>query len=103
MKYFILLLPVLMLSSCLTVSKQWSQQKSVNSPPTITVPFAQVDANGDGNITVDEYVADVSTLDTTTPFSSMMGILIGVGILVGVLIFLTTCYKGPTGISKRSD
>ena len=82
MKYFILLVSTLMLSSSLTVKKQWSQQKSVNNPPVITIPFDQVDTDGDGNITVDEYISEAGTLDTTTPFSSIMGIIIGVGILV---------------------
>lgn len=103
MKYVITILTVLLLGSCFSVKKQWSQQKSVNEPPRIVVPFDQVDINGDGNISKTEYIQDASTLDANTPFSSIMGILLGVGVLVGILIFLTTCYKGPTGISKRSD
>jgi hypothetical protein len=66
----------------------------------IRVPFEIIDTNQDGNITVDEYQQDTSTLDTTTPSSMLLGIMLGVGLLVGILIFLTTCYKGPTGIKK---
>tara|TARA_R110000824_G_scaffold47651_2_gene135474 strand:- start:768 stop:974 length:207 start_codon:yes stop_codon:yes gene_type:complete len=66
----------------------------------IRVPFDVVDVNQDGNITKEEYQQDTRTLDVDTPSSMILGIMLGVGLLVGVLIFLTTCYRGPTGIKK---
>jgi hypothetical protein len=67
------------------------------------VPFEYVDVNNDGNITKEEYQAEAGTLDVETPGYTMLSILIGTGILVGILIFLTTCYKGPTGITNKNE
>ena len=91
------------LTSCFNTNRTWTQQKSVNNQPRIVVPFDTVDINNDGNISKTEYVADVSTLDTVTPGTTMVTILVGVGLLVGILIFLTTCYRGPTGLGTKSD
>ena len=90
----------MMLTSCFTVNKHRPQVDSVNDTPTIRVPFENVDIDGNGNITKDEYEQDARTLDVETPGSTTLGIMVGVGLLVGILIFLTTCYKGPSGIRK---
>ena len=44
----------MMLTSCFTVNKHRPQVDSVNDTPTIRVPFANVDIDGNGNITKDE-------------------------------------------------
>ena len=93
----------MLLTSCFTINKPLTQHKSINSQPRIVVPFDTVDVNNDGNISKTEYIADASTLDTSTPGVTMLSILVGVGVLVGVLIFLTTCYKGPTGLGNKRD
>ena len=102
MRYILFIIPIL-LTSCMFSKKQWNQVSSVNRAPTVMVPFDQVDTNNDGNITKDEYLADASTLDVDTPGYTMLSILIGTGVLVGILIFLTTCYKGPTGLGRSRD
>jgi hypothetical protein len=100
MKYITLIITFTIMTSCMSIN--WSQphQASVNKPPLIQVPFDAVDLNQDGNITKEEYLENASTLDVKTPGVTILGIMLGVGLLVGILIFLTTCYKGPSGIRK---
>jgi len=101
MRYLYVTILTLLVTSCMSINKSRPQIDSVNQAPMIRVPFDTVDVNQDGNITIDEYLQDTNTLDITTPGSTLLAIMIGVGLLVGILIFLTTCYKGPSGIKKE--
>ena len=100
MKYITLIITFVALTSCISINRSQPHRPSANRPPQIQVPFDVVDLNQDGNITKKEYDGSASTLDVETPGVTLLGIMIGVGLLVGVLIFLTTCYKGPSGIRK---
>lgn len=98
MRYILL---ILLLTSCVSINRSRAPTVELNESPVIRVPFATADSDGDGLITKEEYATDTRTVDIETPSDVMLGVIVSVGVLVGALIFLTTCYKGPTGIRRK--
>ena len=103
MKIYIYLLTLLAMTSCMSIKSKTSRVVANNDIPRYTVPFNDVDVDNSGDISREEYIPSYSTLDVDTPFSALIGILFGVGLLVSILIFLTTCYKGPCGLPKHDE
>ena len=98
MRYILLLF---LFTSCVSINRSRTPTVEVNDSPGIRVPFTTADTDGDGMITKEEYTTDTRTVDIETPSDVMLSVIVSVGVLVGVLIFLTTCYKGPTGIQRK--